>query len=146
MRRGAQHTNERYEAPGLAVMPQPGGPSAKNARRAGSPNHQRNTSEEIPMVEPNSAERGARLARLERVERRRLDTAVARAVVELTSAYGAWGLWADTVWQLRALALGQPGEMTEGPASDDPEYLAALRVSDPVVAALNALADFRSRR
>ena len=98
------------------------------------------------MVEPNSTERGARLARLERVERRRLDSAVARALVELNSAYGAWGLWADAVWQLRALALGQPGEMAEGPASDDPEYLAALRVSDPVVAALNALAEFRGQQ
>ncbi|WP_445186998.1 hypothetical protein ACTXG6_07295 [Pseudonocardia sp. Cha107L01] len=52
MRRGVQDTHETDESPHLVVMPQPGGPSAKNARRAGSPNHQRNTSEEIPMVEP----------------------------------------------------------------------------------------------
>jgi hypothetical protein len=44
--------NEAHEPQRLVVMPQPDGPSAKNARRAGSPNHQRNTSEEIPMVEP----------------------------------------------------------------------------------------------
>jgi len=49
---GVQDTYETDESPHLVVMPQPGGPSAKNARRAGSPNHQRNTSEEIPMVEP----------------------------------------------------------------------------------------------
>ena len=98
------------------------------------------------MVEPNPAKRAARLQRLERVERQRLDAAVARALIELNGAFNAWGVWADAVWQRRALALGQPDEIVEGPASDDPEYLAALRVSDPIVAALDALADFRSRR
>ena len=96
------------------------------------------------MTSSNSAGRAARLQRLERGERQRLDTAVARAVAELNSAYSAWGVWADTVWQRRALALGQPGE--EGPTSDDPEYLAALRVADPIVAALAALAEFRGQR
>ena len=130
----------------MTMAPQPGGPSAKNARRAGSPNHQRNTSEENPMVEPNPAKRAARLQRLERFERQRLDAAVARALVELNGAFNAWGVWADSVWQRRALALGQPDEIVQGPASNDPEYLAALRVSDPIVAALNALAEFGGRR
>ena len=49
---GVQDRYETRQPPHLVVMPQPDGPSAKNARRAGSPNHQRNTSEEIPMVEP----------------------------------------------------------------------------------------------
>jgi hypothetical protein len=47
--------SESHEPQHLAAVPQPDGPSAKNARRAGSPNHQRNTSEENPMVKPTLA-------------------------------------------------------------------------------------------
>jgi len=96
---GVQDTYETDESPHLVVMPQPDGPSAKNARRAGSPNHQRNTSEEIPMVEPVPApvldavaryrRRSAALyAELRAEEERFLDALVAAENAELALTAG----------------------------------------------------------
>jgi hypothetical protein len=97
---GAQDTYETRKPPHLVVMPQPDGPSAKNARRAGSPNRQRNTSEEIPMVEPVPApaldavaryrRRSAELyAALRAEEERLLDALVAAENAELALVDGA---------------------------------------------------------
>jgi hypothetical protein len=52
--------NEPVTSPERA--PRPGGPSAKSFHRVGSSTHQRNTSEESPMVEPIPLSRPAPVA------------------------------------------------------------------------------------